>query len=160
MRLDHGESIDSRCGLCQREQEIGPETMAEGWVQRSNGTRLYVCPRHARDLGRFGVALEDMEEVPNADVCTGCNHLTRKADMAHPRVCNECAGDEYADAVLKAAGRDSLTFEEATSLLEDLVDEDEEVDPEDAAEAIERWSGMPMTPAPEEGETDDEAVEE
>jgi len=86
-------------------------------------------------------------DTPEADVCTGCGKLTLKADMANPRVCAGCAEADLGEQVLANAGREALAFEEAVALLDDLVDEDEDVPPERAAEAVERFSGMPMTPA-------------
>lgn len=160
MDLTHGDKVDSRCGVCQKESKIGPETMAVDWVDRTNGTRLYVCPEHARALGRFGRALEDLPETPAADICNGCGQLTLEADMGKPRVCNECAGESLDEAVLTSMGRDSLTFDEAMDVLDSLVDEEEDVTPEQAAEAVERWSGMPVTPAMDEDADEDEATEE
>lgn len=160
MDLTHGDKVDSRCGVCQKESKIGPETMAVDWVSRTNGHRLYVCPEHARDLGRFGRALEDLPETPAADLCNGCGQLTLDEDMAKPGVCKECAGESLDEAVLTSMGRDSLTFEEAMDVLEDLVDEDEDVTPEQAAEAVERWSGMPVTPAEEDAEEAEVTEEE
>jgi len=154
MDLTHGDKVDSRCGVCQKESKIGPETMAVDWVTRTNGTRLYVCPEHARALGRFGRALEDLPETPAADICNGCGQLTLEDDMGKPRVCNECAGESLDEAVLTSMGRDSLTFDEAMDVLDDLVAEDEDVTPEQAAEAVERWSGMPVTPADHEDEAE------
>ena len=146
--------------MCQREQRIGPDTMGVDWVTRSNGHRLYVCPRHARDLGRFGRALEEVPDTPEADVCTACGKLTLKDDMTNPRVCAGCAEEDLGTQVLANAGREALTFEEATDLLADLVDEDEDVPPEKAAEAVERWSGMPMTPATEDPASEEDTAEE
>lgn len=160
MDLTHGDKVDSRCGVCQKESKIGPETMAVDWVSRTNGTRLYVCPEHARALGRFGRALEDLPETPAADLCNGCGQLTLDEDMAKPGLCKECAGESLDEAVLTSMGRDSLTFDEAMAVLDDLVAEDEEVTPEQAAEAVERWSGMPVTPAMDEDPADEEDEDE
>ena len=160
MDLDHEDGIDSRCGLCQREQRIGPETMAVDWVTRTNGHRLYVCREHAEPLARFGTALEDLPATPEADVCTGCGQLTWSEDMGGMRLCSSCGTDGRKEALRELSRMEAtegrLTFERAVDLLEDLVDEDEDVPPERAAEAIERWSGMPMTPAPEEDTTEEE----
>ena len=148
MDLKQGDKLDSRCGLCERDNRTGPETMAVDWVERGSGTRLYVCADHARPLGRFGTALEDMAATPHADTCTTCGTLTRIEDMAGPRVCAEC-GDREIEEVVRANAGAGMSFEESMALAEDLMDEDEDVDPERAAEAVERLTGMPMVPAAE-----------
>lgn len=153
MDLEQGDKLDSRCGLCDRDNRTGPETMAVDWVERGSGTRLYVCAEHARPLGRFGTPLEDMDETPNADTCTTCGKLTRVEDMAGPRVCAEC-GEREIEEVVRANAGEGMSFEEAMALAEDLMDEDAEVDPDRAAEAVERLSGMPMVPREEVAEAE------
>ena len=111
--------------------------MAVDWVERGSGTRLYVCADHARPLGRFGTALED---------------------MAGPRVCAECGNREIEEVVRANAGA-GMSFEESMALAEDLMDEDVDVDPERAAEAVERLTGMPMVPAAEESAEGSEDAE-
>ena len=127
--------------------------MAVDYVERGSGTRLYVCAEHARPLGRFGTPLEDMDATPNADTCTTCGKLTRVEDMAGPRVCAEC-GEREIEEVVRANAGDGMSFEEAMALAEDLMDEDAEVDPDRAAEAVERLSGMPMVPREEVAEAE------
>lgn len=124
--------------------------MAVDWVERASGTRLYVCAEHARALGRFGTSLEDMDATPQADTCTTCGKLTLMEDMAGPRVCAGCGDTDVGEVVRANAG--DMSFEEAMALAEDLM-EDGEVDPDRAAEAMERLTGMPMVPR-------DEALEE
>lgn len=158
MELEHGDKLDSRCGLCDRDNRTGPETMAVDWVERSNGTRLYVCARHARPLGRFGVPLEDLPDTPAAETCTGCGKLTRMEDMEGPRLCGECGEQDLAETIRRNTGG-SMSFEAAMALVEDLMDEDEDVDPERAAEAMERVSGMPMVPQEEAVRWANEAAE-
>lgn len=161
MELEQGDKLDSRCGLCDRDNRTGPETMAVDWVERGSGTRLYVCASHARPLGRFGTPLEDMADTPNADTCTTCGKLTRVEDMAGPRVCAEC-GEREIEEVVRANVGEGMSFEEAMALAEDLMEEDAEVDPDRAAEAVERLSGMPMVPREdlEEADTGNEGVAE
>ena len=147
MECSHG-GIDSACARCKAE---GKDVEACGesvdWVQKRDGTREYVCAEHARDLTRFGTPLEELDETPHADPCRACNKLTLHADLhASANLCKACtAGHERVEDV----SREGMTFEAAVDLVDSLMDEEEDVDPETAAEAVERLSGMPMVPREE-----------
>lgn len=148
MELCHNAAVDSACARCKAEGKT-PEECADtvDWVQKRDGTREYVCAEHARDLARFGTPVEELPETPHADPCRACNKLTRHEDLhAGANLCKACtASNERVEDVTETG----MTFEAAVDLVDTLMDEDEDVDPETAAEAVERLSGMPMVPREE-----------
>lgn len=158
MRLSHNEAVDSACGRC-RAEERPPEDRGDtvDWVQKQDGTREYVCAEHARDLGRFGAAIGELPETPHADPCAGCGTLTLHEDLdVRSRRCPSCEyGNERARE--RHHGGETMTFEEAVNLVQELVEDEEAVTPEVAAEAVEKMTGVPMRVEGEEIRPDEDA---
>lgn len=151
MDLSHGEAIDSICRLCR---SLGRREEAVDWTTGSDGRRYYVCEEHARELTRYGTELEDLPETPHAQPCARCSKLTLTTDLdPSKKVCPTCQGDhETAQAILEAHGGEVSTKRAVAILDRLLTDEDAHVDPESAAEAMERLTGVTMVPAEEEAE--------
>lgn len=144
MDLSHGEAIDSYCHPCRA---LGRKEEAVDWTTGTDGRRYYVCEEHAHQLGRYGRDLDDLPETPHAQPCARCTKMTLTTDLdPAKKACPECMGEEEtAHAIMEA--NDGIGARRAVAILNELMtDEEAHVDPDEAAEAVERLTGVVMEP--------------
>lgn len=71
LSFPHAENIDSTCGATLPDEETDTGVLprcgddAVTWFETERGTRLYVCPKHARDPLRFGDPPDDLPDDYN-----------------------------------------------------------------------------------------------